>query len=367
MVDLGRLCLLPGLIDMHGHLRLSGLEPDPHAQVRDGVVPYVVHAIRHLQAQLWSGVTTVRTNGDRDFLDVEIRDALAGMPGAGPRLFVATRGIKGRACTGGVVATVVTDEPGAIRAAVRENAAGGADHIKIFASGGLGPRDTATAAPWPPEAVGAAVDEAHRQGRPIVAHCHGGEAARALVDAGVDGLEHGYYLSEADLEAMAARGTWLDVTLGVLVDPESRHQQHLRERIGTAATAALVAEVESTMRRAAGRGLRWVLGTDGMQGRLAAEAAHMARLGAPGADVVAALTVRAAAALGHAERFGSVRPGLDADLIAVDGDPLADVTALGRVGFVMARGQVVRNDARDTDGSGGLESVQPTRRAEDRR
>jgi len=342
VVDLGGRCLLPGLVDMHAHLRLSGLEPDPHAQVRDPVVPYVVRAAHHLAAQLQSGVTTVRTNGDRDFLDVEIRDALAATPGRGPRLFVATRGIKGAACTGGVVATVIADEPGAIRAAIRENAARGADHVKIFASGGLGPRDTATAAPWPPAAIRAAVDEAHRAGRPIVAHCHGGPAARALVEAGIDGLEHGYYLSDADLDAMAARGTWLDVTLGVLVDPGSRHHQHLREAIGADAAAALVAEVEDTMRRAAGRGVRWVLGTDGMQGRLAAEAVAMARLGAPNARVVEALTGRAAAALGRANRFGTLRPGLEADLVAVDGDPLADIGALGRVAFVMARGRMVR-------------------------
>jgi imidazolonepropionase-like amidohydrolase len=304
----------------------------------------------------------VRTNGDRDFLDVEIRDALAGVPGAGPRLFVATRGIKGRACTGGIVATVVTDEPAAIRAAIRENVARGADHVKIFASGGLGPRVTATAAPWTPAAIQAAVDEAHRQGRPIVAHCHGGPAARALTEAGVDGLEHGYYLDGADLEAMGARGTWLDVTLGVLVDPESRHHGHLRERSGAAAVAALVAEVESAMRQVAA-GTRWVLGTDGMHGRLAREAAHMARLGASNGAVVEALTARAAAVLGQADRFGTVRPGLEADLVAVDGDPLADVAALGRVRFVMARGQVVRDDRRDTE----LEWVVPARRAEEGR
>jgi imidazolonepropionase-like amidohydrolase len=361
-IDLDGQCLLPGLIDMHGHLRLSGLEPDAPAQVRDGVVPYVVHASRHLHAQLRSGVTTVRTNGDRDFLDVEIRDALASVPGAGPRLFVATRGIKGSACTGGIVATVVTDEPDGIRAAIRENVARGADHVKVFASGGLGPRDTATAAPWSAAALRAAVDEAHRQGRPIVAHCHGGPSARALVEAGVDGIEHGYYLDEADLDAMSGRGTWLDVTLGVLVDPESRHHRHLGERIGGAAMAAAVAEVESAMRRAA-RTTRWVLGTDGMHGHLAREAAHMARLGAANGAIVEALTGRAAAALGQADRFGTVRPGLDADLVAVEGDPLADVGALERVRFVMTRGAVVRDDGRGA----GLESIESIRRAEERR
>jgi imidazolonepropionase-like amidohydrolase len=341
VLDLGARCLLPGMIDMHGHLRVSSLEPDPAGQVRDPVVRYVVHAMQHLAAQLRSGVTTVRCNGDRDFIDVEVRDTLAGAPGQAPRLFVATRGIKSPACPGGVVASVLTDAPDAIRAAIRENAARGADHVKIFASGGLGPRETATQAPWPPETLRAAVDEAHRTGLPIVAHCHGGAAVMPLLEAGVDGLEHGYFLTDADLETMAARGAWLDSTLGVLVDSRSAAHRRLGDTLGEARRQAVIAEVEDTTRRALASGVRWVLGTDGMHGRLATEAALAAGLGATNARVVEALTGRAAAALGQADRFGRIRPGLAADLIAVDGDPLADIGALARVAFVMARGRVV--------------------------
>ncbi len=206
VLDLGARCLLPGMIDMHAHLRLSGLRPEPARQVQDPVVPYVVHATRRRR---------------------------------GP------------------------------------------------------------------------------------------------------GCEHGYYLTGADLEAMAARGTWLDVTLGMLVDPRSASHQHLRQALGDARLEAVIAEVETTMRRAVASGVRWVLGTDGMHGRLASEAAIVGRLGARSAQVVEALTGRAAAALGAADRFGTIRPGLEADLVAVEGDPLADVAALERVAFVMARGRVV--------------------------
>jgi imidazolonepropionase-like amidohydrolase len=342
VVDLGRRSLLPGLIDMHGHLRLSAFEPDAPAQVRDDEPSYRSRARGHLAAQLRSGVTTVRSNGDRDFLDVAVRDELAVTPGAAPRLLVATRGIKSPAGTGGVVATVLTDEPAAIRAAIRENGRRGADHVKIFASGGIGPREAATTPAWSAEAIQAAVDEAHRVGLPIVAHCHGGPGVAALLEAGVDGIEHGYYLTEPQLESLARRGTWLDVTLGVLVDPESHAHQHLARTLGRAAVEAIVAEVEAATRRALTSGIRWVLGTDTMHGRLAAEARLVTGLGASPAEAVTALTGRAAAALGQADRFGTLRPGLAADLVAVDGDPLADIGALARVALVMARGRVVR-------------------------
>jgi imidazolonepropionase-like amidohydrolase len=261
----------------------------------------------------------------------------------GPRLLVATRGIKATTCTGGMVATVLVDETDQICQAIRENVARGADHIKLFTSGGLGSRETATQAFWANEQIAAGVAEAHRLGVPIVAHCHGGPSALALIEAGVDVLEHGSYLTDAELDLMARRGTWLDMTLGILVHPASDAQHGLAARLGRDGLAAIIDQTLGTMGRAVEKGVAVVFGTDTMHGMLAVEAAEAVKLGMPNAAAVAAMTGRAAEALGKADELGSLRPGLAADMVAVDGDPLVDISALGRVEFVMARGAVVKS------------------------
>jgi imidazolonepropionase-like amidohydrolase len=341
VLDLGERCLLPGFVDMHNHLRLSHLEAEPAAQVHDEPVAYVLHAVRHLGLALASGVTTLRCNGDRDFFDVRLREAVAAGLVQGPRLLVATRGIKATSCTGGLVATVLADGADRIRQAIRENARQGADHIKVFVSGGLGPPATAARAFWTDEEVRVAVEEAHRAGLPIVAHCHGGASARPLIEAGVDVVEHGSYLTDAELAEMARRGTRLDLTLGIVLSPRSQAHQHLRQGLGPDEFERMLEQVRATARRAIELGVPLLLGTDTMHGMLAFEAAALADLGLPNGQVVETITSRAAAALGRADAFGRLRPGLAADVVAVDGDPLRDISALGRPAFVMARGKIV--------------------------
>jgi len=341
VLDLGQACLLPGLIDLHGHLRLSHLEPAPAEQVHDPEPAYVAKASEHLRTNLASGTTTMRCNGDRDFLDVRLREQIARGALAGPRLLVATRGIKSPACTGGMVATVLVDGESAIAAAVADNARHGADHIKIFTSGGLGPPETATQSPWSAAEIRAAVEAAHAAGLPIVAHCHGGPSARVLIDAGVDSLEHGSYLSRAELEAMAQRGTVLDMTLGILLDARSVAHQHLQAHLGADGFGRLRDEVLMTMRLAVELGVRITLGTDTMHGLLAVEARALADLGVSSAAVVRTLTGRAAAVLGLAEQTGTLRPGLAADVIAVTGNPVDDLATLAQPRLVMQGGRIV--------------------------
>jgi imidazolonepropionase-like amidohydrolase len=239
-----------------------------------------------------------------------------------------------------MVATVLVDETEQILEAIRTNVAAGADHIKIFTSGGLGARETATASFWDGGQIQAAVAEAHALGVPIVAHCHGGRSARALIDAGVDVLEHGSFLTDAELDLMAERGVRLDMTLGILVHPASEARQGLIARLGADGFAAMLDQTLGTMRRAIDKGVSIVFGTDTMHGLLAFEAEQAGRLGMPNARVLEALTAGAAEALGRADQFGSLAAGLAADLVAVDADPLADVSALRQVAFVMARGAV---------------------------
>jgi len=339
-LDLGDVTLLPGLIDMHNHLRINHAEADLPGQMRDAPVAYVLRGLRHLEANLRAGVTTMKTNGDREFLDVQMREALKAGLARGPRLVVAGKGIKSTRCTGGVVATAICDGPEAIRRAVRENVAGGADFIKIFASGGiLGPPEEVLRPAYAAGEIQAAVEEAHGARRMIVAHCHGGPAADACIEAGVDILEHGWLLSREQLERMAERGTWLCVTLGVLLHPQGA-MTHLLQGPGADGVRRRLDEVQAVMAEAVSRGVRYVLGTDAVHGGLAFELQTLARLGAHPADLLRAATSQAARALGRGEEMGVVRPGACADLIAVQGDPLASLAGLDRVRWVMQGGEV---------------------------
>lgn len=339
--SLGDVTLLPGLIDMHNHLRISHAEGGLPAQMRDGDVAYVLHGLRNLERNLRAGVTTMKLNGDRAFLDVQMREAVQAGLARGPRLFAAGRGIKSSRCTGGVVATAVCDGPEAIRTAVRENVEAGADFIKIFASGRiLGPREEVLLPAYSPDEVRAAAEEAHRAGRMIAAHCHGGPAADACIRAGVDILEHGWLLSKEQLAHLADRGTWLCITLGVLLHPQGDMARRLQGPEGDAVRRR-VDEVQETMADVLASGARYVLGTDAVHGGLAFELQALERLGASRVDVLRAATGRAGQALGRANELGVVEPGADADLIAVEGNPLQSLSSLDRVTWVMRGGRVV--------------------------
>ena len=341
ILNLGDVTLLPGLIDMHNHLRINHAEGDLPGRMQDSSVAYVLHGLRNLETNLRAGVTTMKLNGDRAFLDVQMREAVKNGLERGPRLFVAGKGIKSARCTGGVVATAICDDPESIRAAVRENVVGRVDFIKIFASGRiLGPREEVLLPAYSHDEVGAATEEAHKAGRMIVAHCHGGPAADACIRAGVDILEHGWLLSKDQLARMADRGTWLCITLDVLLHPQGElaHRMHGPE---ADAVRRRVEEIQETMADALASGVRYVLGTDAVYGGLAFELQLMERLGARPAELLRAATIQAAVALRQPNDLGGVKPGTYADLVAVQGNPLTSLPSLDRPARVMQGGRVI--------------------------
>ena len=333
--------ILPGLIDLHGHLRLNHLEPEPRRQVQDEPTSYLLHAVANLRASLLAGVTTMRTCGDRDYLDVRLRDALAAGLVEGPRLVVATRGIKHPDCPGGIVATWFCRSPDEARQAVGVNVAHGTDWIKFYATGGVfGPWEQADQACYGPAEIAALVQAARAHGRPVAVHCNGGPAARWCIEAGVATIEHGSTLSDADLALMAERGTRLVSTLGVLAHPASTARREAVERFGAAELERRATAVRDTLARAVRAGVRVVVGTDGLHGLPAFELAELVRAGLRPLDAIAAATREAAAVLGLADELGTVEPGKRADLLVVRGDPLEEIGALERVAAVIQDGQI---------------------------
>jgi imidazolonepropionase-like amidohydrolase len=339
--DLRGLTVMPGWIDAHVHLtwhfdregKLAGAD-EP---ARDSAYAAASNAWLTLRA----GFTTVQSVGSPD--DIPLRDSISKGLLPGPRILTSAEPLAGRG--------EKTGTPDEIRAFIRKQKSAGADLIKIYASGGMtrGPMTMSQ------EQLNAACDEAKKVGLRTLVHAYR-EAVRAAALAGCTQVEHGLGASDEDLKFLAERGTYIDPQAGLLISTYLRNKERY---LGTPffneeAFASLQQNLpvhQEFMRRAVNiPGLKIVFGTDavaGAHGRNAEEFIFRVRDG--GVEPMAALVsanLLAAEALGMSGEIGSITPGLEADIIALDGDPLKDIDAVMRVVFVMKGGVVYRHDAR---------------------
>jgi imidazolonepropionase-like amidohydrolase len=353
VVDLTHATVLPGLIDAHTHVFGNG--PDFDNQIlRDSYQYRTLTALANAQKDLMVGFTTLRdlkTLGAM-YSDVDLRNAIDRGIVPGPRMQVATRGIQ---ATGGFVmrgyspevtlpsALQVVDSPWAGREAVRDQVAHDADLIKVYAAydfhftsdGKVVSPPTFTA-----EEVNAIVDEAHKKGRKVSCHAFAGEGLRNCLNAGVESIEHGVDLQDTDIELMVQKGIYLVPTL--------YHYQLDREHDMKKYDGHSVAEVsERSFRKALAAGVKVAFGS-GVgpfpHGTQTKEFAYMVKFGMSPPQTIRAATSEAAQLMGWQDRVGSLEAGKFADLIAVAGDPITDITELERVKFVMKGGQVFKND-----------------------
>ena len=334
VIELPGATLLPGLIDAHVHLTWD-----------DGKSEATREAARKT---LEAGFTTVRSCGAPEGADLVLRDAIERGVVVGPRIVAAGAplGFAGGVCAQVFPGSGVFSTAEQALAHVRRLASDGASWVKICAGGGVvpGPDDEA-AVEVPPETLAAIVAEAHRLGLKVAAHAQGPAAVTAAVRAGVDSIEHGALLDEAAARLMVERGTWLVPTFYRL---RWRREQAAAAGAPAAALerAATAAEkVRDRQRRAIALGVPVALGTDATvipHGLGAREVGEMVELGMTPLQALQAATTRAAAMLGWSDRVGSLAPGHLADLVAVEGDPLADPAALERVALVVKGGVVVR-------------------------
>jgi imidazolonepropionase-like amidohydrolase len=353
IVDLSRAAVLPGLIDAHTHVFGNG--PDFETQIlRDSYQYRTLVALSNAQKDLMAGFTTLRdlkTLGAM-YSDVDLRNAIDRGVVQGPRMQVATRGIQS---TGGFImrgystdvplpsALEVVDSPWAGRQAVRDQVAHGADLIKIYAAydfyftpaGKMVVPPTFTA-----EEVNAIVDEAHAKGRKVSCHAFGGQGLKNCLNAGVDSIEHGVDLDDADIKMMAQKGIYLVPTL--------YHYQDDREKDMKKYSGHSVAEVsERSFPRAVAQGVKIAFGSGvgpfphGTQNK---EFEYMVKFGMTPVQAIRAATIEAARLMGWQDRVGSIEAGKFADLVAVQGDPTADITELERVKFVMKGGHIFKNE-----------------------
>jgi imidazolonepropionase-like amidohydrolase len=336
IVDLTHAFVLPGLIDAHTHLSIVPSRGDQGGQIMQPPARQALRVPENLQEDLQAGTTTLRIMGEEDWIDVETRAAIAAGELQGPRLVISTRGL---AASGGHgVGKEGFDGEDAIRAAVQENLAHGADFIKVFATGGVSSGTDLDRSSYSQSELRAAVEEAARAGTYVAAHAHAGPGLTASVEAGVRTIEHGSLASDNEVQAMLDSGCWLVATFAILFHPDGIERgdggdPQILEGLKRAREC-----IEQRMPVILSSGIPIALGTDSMHGQMAFEVQTAIRFGMSPKDALLAATARGAEALQIEDTVGSLEPGKAADLIALDGDPLRDPTALERVLFVMKGG-----------------------------
>lgn len=368
VVDLGAATLLPGLIDTHTHLFLQGEVPEEggyDAQLLKHPQSFrAARAVVSARRALEQGFTTLRdleTEG-AGYGDVGIKEAIEAGYIEGPRLFVVTRAIS---TTGGYPlegyapeinvpkGAQLIDGPVAARKAAREQLDNGADWIKVYmthrswldAAGHLVTQPTLTL-----EELRAITDETHGWGRKVACHAYNGIGLQRALDGGCDSIEHGLEMTDAQIAQLKRMDLWYVPTLAVYYrdwDPAATPSGE-RDRVRAAVHAV-------TFQKALAAGVKIAFGTD-MGGipwnePIAQEFDREVALGMTPMQAIQSATTKAAELLGQAGTLGVVAPGALADLMAVDGDPLADIARLAQVRFVMKNGQVVHQHMLSADGA----------------
>ena len=359
-VDLANETCMPGLIDSHTHLTGQTSPTQYNDQFRWNEADYAIRSTVYAKRTLEAGFTTVRNVGDNDYDSVSLRNAINQGLIAGPRIFTAgtaigssgghadgTNGYRHDLAGDPGPKDGIINSPDDAWKAVRLHYKNGADLIKIMPSGGvLDESSSVDNAQLTIPEIQAIVAAAHDYGFTVAAHAHGAEGIRRAVVGGVDSIEHGTFMDEADMKLMKEHGTWYVPTIiaGKYVEEKANVPGYYPAQV--AAKAKMVGPIiQATAGKAYKAGVKIAFGTDAAvypHGENAREFKYMVDAGMPTMFVIQAATTHAAQLLKHEKDIGSIAPGKYADVVAVSGNPLDDITIMQHVQFVMKEGKVYK-------------------------
>ena len=355
VVELGDRTLVPGLIDVHTHI--TGEPKFGYEELGVSNARSVVTGVKNAKITLEAGFTTIRNVGAAAFTDVAVRDGVNSGDIVGPRMLVSgpPLGITGGHCDDNLLpyeyhsqADGVADGVAAVQHKVRENIKYGADVIKICATGGvLSKGDDPKASQYTFEEMKAIADDAHRLGRKVAAHAHGGDGIILASEAGIDSIEHGSYIDDKGIETLKKNGTYLVPTTYL-----EEWMLANFERIGFPAMYKqkmldVTKAADENIAKAIKAGVKIAFGTDaavyphGLNGH---QFANYVKLGMTPVQALQSATVSAADLLGWSDKVGTIEPGKWADIVAVDGDPTQNIRTMENVRFVMKGGQIYKDE-----------------------
>lgn len=334
IIDLKGYTLLPGLIDAHDHLSLSPQLENHPALMNDPDPVLMLRAIQNMKIDLQKGITTSRCLGDKNFIDIYIRDAVEEGILEGPRIITCTRGIKTTHAHGAV--GTIFNGVNEIRKAVRENLLFGADFLKIFIT------DTVRTSEFLPfymsrEEIRVVVQEAEATGKTVAAHVIGGEGLNICIEEGVPIIEHAYFASDEQIEKIKEHQLWVVLTPSIFFNetrwstvPDSVAKKFRRNKD----------EVLDRYKAIINSGIKFAVGTDATHGQLDEDIVFLTSIGGKPESVLQGVTIFAAKVCEAEDKIGSIEKGKKADIVALRGKLEDDIRLIKKIEWVMKDGEV---------------------------